>query len=51
MQPFQQLGEALISPLPPDVRADLGATFRWGKTVECSKDFEKGAKLVSYQQL
>ncbi|KAK9838389.1 hypothetical protein WJX84_002207 [Apatococcus fuscideae] len=25
--PFQQLGDALLSPLPPDVRADFGATF------------------------
>ncbi|KAK9824807.1 hypothetical protein WJX74_010559 [Apatococcus lobatus] len=25
--PFQQLGDVLVSPLPPDVRADLGATF------------------------
>ena len=28
LQPFQQLGDALLSPLPPDVRADFGATFR-----------------------
>ena len=36
VQPFRQLGDALISPLPPDVRADLGATFKYSLSFQRS---------------